>query len=329
MKIGIVGAGNVGASAAYLLAIQRLAGEIALVDIAADLAKARAIDISQAACVFDLAVRVSGGADYAALADADIVVITAGLARKAGQSRDELASANAAIVANAARETAKYAPNSVIIVVTNPLDLMTFVAFKASGFEAERVVGMAGELDSARLKFEIREASGEAISNLNSVACIGLHGEGMVFPEQTISNLISQASQARLCDEGCKRPLDPSKETIRDLARTEFSGFDISNLNEIKLRAQNGGAKIVSLAGSSAFYAPAAGIVKTCLALGSEEGERLCCCVVADGVAMGREAIVAKGGVKRILTSNLNSAEEAQMRANKAKICAQISNLKL
>ena len=142
MKIAIIGAGNVGASIASLLISKQMCDEIALIDINQNLANAKAIDLSQMSIALGLDIMVIGGNDYQILSDFDIVIITAGVARKDGQSRAELAKINSNIVAQASSQIAKFAPNSTIIVVTNPLDIMVYVAFKASGFNRKKIIGM-------------------------------------------------------------------------------------------------------------------------------------------------------------------------------------------
>ena len=158
MKIAIIGAGNVGASIASLLIAQQMCDKIALIDINSNLAKAKAIDLAQMALALGQKTRVIGGNEYELLSNYDIVIITAGVARKDGQSRAELAKINANIVYEASKNVAKFAPNSTIIVVTNPLDIMVYIACKASGFDRSKVIGMAGELDSARLKFALQNS---------------------------------------------------------------------------------------------------------------------------------------------------------------------------
>ena len=183
MKIAIFGAGNIGAAVANNLivsdSLSQKIDSIALVDAVERIARGKALDLAHTAAVYERDLRISGSTQPGDIADAGIVVITAGHARKAGQSREELFGSNAAIVAQCARDAAKYAPNSIIIVVTNPLDLMVYAALQASGFAKERVIGMAGELDGARLKFELTRASGKEISSMRS-AIVGPHSEEMI-----------------------------------------------------------------------------------------------------------------------------------------------------
>ena len=267
MKIAIIGAGNVGASIASLLISKQMCDEIALIDINQNLANAKAIDLSQMSIALGLDIMVIGGNDYQILSDFDIVIITAGVARKDGQSRAELAKINANIVAKASSQIAKFAPNSTIIVVTNPLDIMVYVAFKASGFNRRKIIGMAGELDSARLKFALKNHLGTSVTDSKSCV-IGMHNDNMIC----------------LVDEN----------------------LSIDEYENIRSQTINGGAKIVKLMNTSAFYAPAAGVINICQALIDEDSKVLSCSVLDDNlIAFSRLVKISKDGVKEILELNL------------------------
>ncbi|WP_086224494.1 lactate/malate family dehydrogenase [Campylobacter devanensis] len=267
MKIAIIGAGNVGASIASLLISKQMCDEIALIDINQNLANAKAIDLSQMSIALGLDIMVVGGDDYKLLSDFDIVIITAGVARKDGQSRAELAKINANIVAQASSQIAKFAPNSTIIVVTNPLDIMVYVAFKASGFNRKKIIGMAGELDSARLKFALKNHLQKSVTDSKSCV-IGMHNDNMIC----------------LVDEN----------------------LSIDEYENIRSQTINGGAKIVKLMNTSAFYAPAAGVINICQALINEDPKVLSCSVLDDNlIAFSRLVKISKDGVKEILELNL------------------------
>ncbi|WP_086297534.1 lactate/malate family dehydrogenase [Campylobacter devanensis] len=267
MKIAIIGAGNVGASIASLLISKQMCDEIVLIDINQNLANAKAIDLSQMSIALGLDIMVVGGDDYQILSDFDIVIITAGVARKDGQSRAELAKINANIVAKASSQIAKFAPNSTIIVVTNPLDIMVYVAFKASGFNRRKIIGMAGELDSARLKFALKNHLGTSVTDSKSCV-IGMHNDDMIC----------------LVDEN----------------------LSIDEYENIRSQTINGGAKIVKLMNTSAFYAPAAGVINICQALINEDSKVLSCSVLDDNlIAFSRLVKISKDGVKEILELNL------------------------
>ena len=178
MKIAIIGAGNVGANAAALLIARNVAKKIALVDIAKNPTLGKALDLNHMAALLENDTKIKASDEYKIIKNADICVITAGMPRKEGQSRADLLATNASIIKHASKQIAKYAPKSVIIVVSNPLDAMTFCAYKASGFERGKVFGMAGELDSARLRFEIAQHFGLKNSECKG-QIYGEHGENM------------------------------------------------------------------------------------------------------------------------------------------------------
>lgn len=310
MKIGIIGAGNVGASIAYALAMRGTCEQIALVDIFADVARAKAIDVSQAACVFTGESSAAGGDDSALLKGADVVIITAGSPRKEGQTREDLLLKNAVVVRSSAQNIAKFAPNAVIIVVTNPLDAMVWVAWEASGFDKTRVIGMAGELDSARCRFEAAAISGLKASEI-SAKVIGAHNDKMIVARQNVS--------------------------------AEFSADEFEIL---KQETANGGAKIVKLLGTSAYYAPAAGVVKicetikaarnyetdaanACASYENSSAKTLCASVIlGNELACGREIRLNSRGVSEILKPNLDAKEAENLAQSEAEISKNIKFLK-
>ena len=278
MKISVIGAGNVGASVASALVLRNVAEQIAIVDIFGNVAKAKAIDLMQSAAVFNLNISVVGGSEYELISDSDIVIITAGSPRKDGQSRDELLQINANVIKTVAQNIRTYAPNSIIINVTNPLDILTYVAFIYSGFQKNRILGMAGELDSARLKYEI-------LSNLDikssdfGAKIIGLHNDKMVILPENISIELG-------------------------------SNFD----------------KIVKLLGTSAFYAPAAAVVKMCEAIKNNSDEWLSCCVVlGENLAYGRLVKLDCNGVAAIKELSIN--EKKAVEKSEDEIKSSIGNL--
>ncbi|MDA3047713.1 lactate/malate family dehydrogenase [Campylobacter sp. JMF_08 NE1] len=265
MKIAIIGAGNIGANVANNVIVnENLAGffsEIALVDIAENIARGKALDLAHLASLCECDVKVCAGSEPELLKSADIVVITAGLTRKAGQSREDLLKSNAKIVSECARNTAKFAPNAIIIIVTNPLDLMVLCAQKASNFAPSRVIGMAGELDSARLKFEIAKFSGDKISALNAPV-VGTHNDEMVI--------------------------------LKDEINAKISATDLNTASQNTL---NSGKSVVSLLGTSAYFAPAGGIVKIIKSIIADDNKILICSVVDEnGVPFGRFVRIGKNG---------------------------------
>lgn len=265
MKIAIFGAGNIGAAVANDLivndSLSQKIDSIALMDAVEQIARGKALDLAHTAAVYERDLHISGSTEPGDIADAGIVVITAGRARKAGQSREELFGSNAAIVAQCARDAAKYAPSSIIIVVTNPLDMMVYAALQASGFAKERVIGMAGELDGARLKFELARASGKEISSMRS-AIVGPHSEEMIALKNELGFEISD----------------------------EIFGRAVQN-------TKRAGTQIGELLGTSAYLAPAAGIVKIIKYILFDTCGTLACCVAdRSGVPLGRFVSVGKMG---------------------------------
>lgn len=265
MKISVIGAGNVGASVAVALLYKETASEIALVDIFGDVAKAKAMDLAQSAAVFGIDVDIKGGDDFALIKNSDIVVVTAGSPRKEGQTRDDLLLKNAGIVKSTIEKIVEFAPNSIIINVTNPLDVLTFAAYKVSGFDRSKILGMAGELDGARLKFEICEKLGLKNSQIKS-HIIGSHNDDMVILEENINVALGE-------------------DEFKDIA----------------FETKTGGAKFVKLLGTSAYYAPGAAAAKMCEAIKNETDEWLSCCVIIDeGLACGRRVKLNKNGISEI-----------------------------
>ncbi|HEX7316804.1 MAG TPA: malate dehydrogenase, partial [Pyrinomonadaceae bacterium] len=228
-KITVVGAGNVGATAAHWLASKEL-GDVVLVDIVEGMPQGKALDLAQAAPVegFDAAL-VGSTNDYSLTANSDVVIITSGLPRKPGMSRDDLLKTNAGIVSSVTEEIVKYSPDSVLIIVSNPLDAMCQVAFKKSGFPKHRVIGMAGVLDSARMRCFLAEALDVSVENVTAFV-LGGHGDTMV-------------------------PL-PRYTTVAGIPITELMAED--RIKAICDRTANGGAEITKLVGTSAWYAPGA-----------------------------------------------------------------------
>ncbi|MGH1600993.1 lactate/malate family dehydrogenase [Campylobacter majalis] len=285
MKISIIGAGNVGASIAYALAMRNVCDEIVLLDIYADVAKAKAMDITQANIVFNSDIFVVGGDDYELLQNSDIVVITAGSPRKQGESRQDLLLKNAKVVKQSTIHIVKHAPSAIIIVVTNPLDEMTYVAFNCSGFNSSRVIGMAGELDTARLKFELNKHANVKISNLTSYV-IGAHNDEMTIVK---------------------------------------NGCNIDDFEKIQMLARKGGASIVALLGTSAYYAPAAGVVKICEAIKNDsKTEQSVCLAIGKDLAIGVRAIIGKNGAQEIKKSDEISEQSKQNIIKNIKFLSEI-----
>jgi len=285
-KISIVGAGQVGSTTAHLLLLKQL-GDLVLIDVVEGLAKGKALDLLQAAAIEGLPARVTGTTDYAAMAGSRLVIVTAGLARKPGMSREDLLAANAAIVGPIAERIEQAAPDAAIIVVTNPLDIMTALVLKQTKFPRHRVMGMAGTLDSGRLRAFIAERLGVSPAGVTATV-LGSHGDLMVPVRSSMS--VNGAPIATLLSE--------------------------QDVEQLLSRARDGGAEIVSLLKtSSAYYAPAAGIVEMAQAILRDAHAVLPGCVRLDGeyglrdVCIGVPVELAAQGVARIVEWPLTPQE--------------------
>ncbi|MCZ6169220.1 lactate/malate family dehydrogenase [Campylobacter ureolyticus] len=265
MKIGIIGAGNIGSNIASLLISQDLASEILLIDINEKLALGKMLDLSTLSVILDKNIKINSTLDYSKLKDFDIVVITAGITRKEGQSREELAKINASIVGETSKKIAEFSPNAIIIIVTNPLDLMVYACYKNSGFNKNKIIGMAGELDSARAKLNLAKLKN--ISPINAkINVFGMHNDEMII------------------------------QTSQDLTKDEFQ--------TVKDGTINAGANITKLLGTSAYYAPAAAVVKMIKAI--KNGGNVIASVLDDNeISFGKEIKLSKKGVEKIVENEV------------------------
>lgn len=287
-KITVVGAGNVGATAAHWIAAKELA-DVVLVDVLEGMPQGKALDLAQSAPIDGFDVKLVGANSYEDTANSDIVIITAGLARKPGMSRDDLLNTNAGIVTKVTEEIVKYSPNCFIIVVCNPLDAMAQVAYKVSGFPKNRVMGMAGVLDSARMRCFLAEALDVSVENVTAFV-LGGHGDTMV-------------------------PL-PRLSTCAGIPITELLPAD--KIEEINKRTANGGAEIVGLLKTgSAYYAPSLGAVEMAEAILKDKKKILPCAVYLEGeyginnLFVGVPVKLGKNGVEQIIEVSLTNEERA------------------
>lgn len=285
-KVTIVGAGNVGSTAAQLIMAKGLA-DVVLVDIDEGVARGKALDIAQAAPIEEFECRITGGRDYQATAGSDVCVITAGSARKPGMSRDDLLRINAGVVKSVTEEFIKGSPKAVIIVVTNPLDAMAYVALKTSGFPRTRVLGMAGVLDSARLRYFVSQEMGVAPWKVEAMV-LGSHGDSMV-PLMRYTTVDGKPLTALL-------PKDKIKAIVE--------------------RTKNGGAEIVNLLKTgSAYYAPAASVAEMVRAVLKNEKKVLPCSAYLEGeygvrgCFLGVPAELGKKGIERVIELELSDDE--------------------
>jgi len=309
-KITIVGAGNIGATLALLLA-RRETADITLIDINEGVAKGKALDIMEASPILGFNAHVVGTGNYEDTANSDIVIITAGFPRKPGMSRDDLLFKNFEVVKSVSEQIKKYSPEAFVIVVTNPLDAMTYTALKVTGFPKERVMGMAGVLDSARFAYFISEKTNISVENINAFV-IGGHGDDMV-------------------------PLR-KYTTIAGMPVTNFLSKE--ELEEVIERTRFGGGEIVQLLKTgSAFYAPAASILEMVLAILWNKRKILSASVYLDGdvgeyygasgLCVGVPIILGKEGVEEIIKLDLTDEEWADWRKSVESVKRLVEKLPL
>ena len=290
-KISVIGAGNVGATCAHWAAAKEL-GDIVLLDIPdkEGVAKGKALDLLCSGPMERFDVEVNGTSDYADTADSDVVIITAGLPRKPGMSRDDLIDTNVKIVRSVSENVAKHSPNAVVIVVANPLDAMVYTAWKTTGFPTNRIVGQAGCLDVARYRAFLAMKLGVSIEDITALL-LGGHGDDMV-------------------------PL-PRYTSVHGIPVTQLLSED--QITECVDRAKTGGGEIVKLMGTSAYYAPASGSIQMAEAIIKDKRRILPCAAYCDseygvgGYFVGVPCVLGKGGVERVIEIELNDQEQALM----------------
>jgi len=307
-KITIVGAGNVGASAAVWAASKEL-GDIVLVDIpqVEGMPQGKALDLYQASPIEGFDCRIVGTTTYEATADSDVVIITAGIARKPGMSRDDLLNTNTGIVRSVAENVARLSPNAVLIVVSNPLDAMVYVAWRTSGFPTHRVVGQAGVLDTARYRAFLASEIGCSVEDVQALL-LGGHGDDMVpLPRYTFAGGI------------------PITQLVKP-----------SRLEEIIKRTRGGGAEIVALLKTgSAYYAPSAATVQMAESIIRDKKRILPCAAYCDkeygvgGYFVGVPCILGKDGVERIIEIELDDAERTAFHSSVQHVKDLVAAVKL
>ncbi|MDR9501584.1 MAG: malate dehydrogenase [Desulfurivibrionaceae bacterium] len=301
-KITIIGAGNVGATAAHWAASRGL-GDVYLLDVVEGVPQGKALDLSQSGPIDPFPGMVVGTNDYADSAHSDVIIICAGLARKPGMSRDDLLAKNVAIVKSCAEQAALYSPQAVLIVVTNPIDAMVYTGFKVSGFPRERVIGMAGVLDSARYRTFLAQAIGVAPRDVNALV-MGIHGDNMI-------PLIRLANVAGV--------------PVTDL----LSGDELA---AIVKRTQTGGAEIVNhLKTGSAFYTPGLAAVEMAEAVLTDSKRVMPCAAYLDGefgisgCFLGVPVVIGSKGIERILEFKLSAEEQAAMQESETAVRLQMA----
>lgn len=285
-KVTVVGAGNVGATVANVLAHNDLVREIVLIDIKGDIAKGKALDSYQQAPIDYYSTKLTGTEDYADTANSDIVVITAGIPRRPGMSRDDLITTNANIVTSVSKAIMEYSKDPIIIVVSNPLDVMTYAAHQATGLPDTKVFGMAGILDTARYRAFLAMELGVSPKDIQAIL-MGGHGDTMV-------------------------PL-PRYTTVAGIPITEL--VDPTTLDAIIERTKSGGGELVKLMGTSAWYAPGAAAAQMVTAILRDEDRIFPVCAKLNGeygmedIFLGVPVKLGKGGIKQVIELKLNKDE--------------------
>ena len=293
-KIGLVGAGMIGGTLAHLAALKEL-GDVVLFDVVEGMPQGKALDIAQSLAVEKLDARIKGTNDYADLAGSDVVIVTAGIPRKPGMSRDDLVNTNTAIIGSVAEGLKKHCPNAFVIVITNPLDAMVWVMQQKTGFDPKKVVGMAGVLDSGRFAHFLSEAFGASHRDINAFV-LGGHGDTMVpmVPYTTVAGI-----------------------PLPDLVSMGWIKQDA--LDKIVQRTRDGGAEIVGLLKTgSAYYAPAASAIKMAESYLKDQKQLLPCAAYLSGeygqkdIYVGVPCIIGKDGVEKIVEIALPAEQKAQ-----------------
>ena len=299
MKVTVVGAGAVGATCADNIARKELANDLVLLDIKEGIAEGKAQDMMQTAALLGFDTRITGCTnDYAKTAESDVVVVTSGLPRKPGMTREELIGVNAGIVKSVTENILKYSPNTIIIVISNPMDTMTYLALSTTKLPKNRIIGMGGTLDSARFKYQLSQHLGCSPADLNAVV-VGGHGDTTMIP------LIRQAT---------------------------WNSVPVANfLNEeqqkkIVADTMVGGATLTKLIGTSAWYAPGAAGAALVESIIRDEKKLFTCCVALDGeygqkdICLGVPVILGKNGWEKIIDFKLSSAEQAEFNKSAAAV---------
>ncbi len=291
-KIALVGAGNIGGTLAHLAGLKNL-GDIVLVDVNDGVSKGKALDISQSSVVEGFDAHISAGNDFSLIENSDVVIVTAGIARKPGMSRDDLLATNTSIIKSVAENIKKFAPNAFVIVITNPLDAMVYVMQKISGLPKNKVVGMAGVLDSSRMSYFLAQEFNVSVDNVHSCV-LGGHGDTMV-------PLIRYSTIAGI--------------PIPDMIKMGYSSQQ--KIDEIVQRTRDGGAEIVKLLGTgSAFYAPATSAIEMAQSYLFDKRKILPVATNLQGeyglndLYIGVPAIIGKNGVEKVIELQLNSEEK-------------------
>ncbi len=304
MKITVIGAGNVGATAADCVARKDIVDEVVIIDIVEGLPQGKALDIQESAPIHLFDTRVVGTNDYKDTANTDIAIITAGSPRKPGMSRDDLLSINAKIVRSVTKQLMEHSPNAILIVVSNPLDVMAYAAYKESGLPGSKVMGMAGVLDTARYRAFIAMELGVSVRDIEALL-LGGHGDTMV-------------------------PL-PRYTSVSGIPLPEL--MDAETISNIVDRTKFGGGEIVKLMGTSAWYAPGAAAAEMAEAIVKDSGRVLPCAARLEGqyglhdLFLGVPVKLGAGGIKKIIEVELSNSESTLMDASAEHVKANLEAL--
>ena len=301
MKVTVVGAGAVGASCAEYIAIKDFASEVVLVDIKEGFAEGKAMDLMQTASLNGFDTKITGTTgDYSKTAGSDVVVITSGIPRKPGMTREELIGINAGIVKEVSSNLLKHSPETIVIVVSNPMDTMTYLVHKTSGLPKHRIIGMGGALDSARFKYRLAEALDAPISDVDGMV-IGGHSDTGMVP------LIGHA-------------------TRNSIRVSEF--LDAEQMEYIVQETKVGGATLTKLLGTSAWYAPGAAVSGLVQAIACDQKKIYPCSALLEGeyglndICLGVPVVLGKNGIEKIVSIELSEDEEAKVAASAEGVAA-------
>ncbi len=293
MKVTVVGAGAVGASCAEYIAIKNFASEVVLLDIKEGFAEGKAMDLMQTASLNGFDTKITGvTSDYSKTADSDICVITSGIPRKPGMTREELIGINAGIVKDVSSNLVKHSPNTIIIVVSNPMDTMAYLVHKTSGLDKSKIIGMGGALDSARFKYRLAEALDAPISDVDGMV-IGGHSDTGMVPLTRLATRNSVPVSKFISEERMDQVMEDTKV---------------------------GGATLTKLLGTSAWYAPGAAVSGLVQAIACDQKKMFPCSVMLDGeyglkdICIGAPVILGRNGIEKIVELELSDAEKAHMK---------------
>jgi len=307
MKVTVVGAGNVGASCAEYIAIKRIASEVVLLDIKEGFAEGKALDLTQTATTLGFNTRITGVTnDYSATAGSDVVVITSGIPRKPGMTREELIGINAGIVQSVAESILAHSPEAIIVVVSNPMDTMTYLALKATGLPKNRIIGMGGALDSSRFKTYLSKALDKPANDIQGMV-IGGHGDTTMIPLTRLASYNGTPVSQHLSAE---------------------------KLEEVAAATMVGGATLTKLLGTSAWYAPGASVAYLVDSIINDQKRMIPCSVMLQGeygqedICIGVPCIIGKNGVENIVDVHLDAPEQEKFQKSAAAVRAMNEALK-